>query len=334
MAEPAPLVELWRGDRVESRHRGHAVVADARGGIVAAWGDPAAVIYPRSSCKMLQALPLAESGAGFLGQERLALACASHSGAAAHVTRVAAWLDDLGLSEPDLRCGPQVPDDAPERHRLRDAGAAPGQLHNNCSGKHAGFLALGQRLGGGPEYVGIDHPVQREVREAFEQMTGETSPSWGIDGCSAPNFACTVAGLAAAMARMADPSGLGRARGDAARALVAAMCAHPLLVAGEGRACTELMRATGGRVALKTGAEGVYVAILPARGLGVALKVEDGATRASESAITALLSRLGALDAADPAAVRRRVPDLPSRRGIAAARIAPAPELWAGGAPL
>ncbi len=335
MSDAVPLVDVWRGDMVESRHRGHAVIADARGGVRAAWGDPAAVIYPRSSCKMLQALPLLESGAGAgLPSERLALACASHNGAAIHVERVLRWLGDIGYEEDDLRCGPQLPDDAPERRRLRDAHLPACQIHNNCSGKHAGFLMLRRHLGAGSEYVEIDHPVQQAVRAAFEEMTGETSPVWGVDGCSAPNFACTLTGLATAMARMADPSGLGRARGDAARALVAAMAEHPLLVAGEGRACTELMTAIGNGVAVKTGAEAVFVAILPGQGLGVALKIEDGATRASECAIATLLIRLGAINPAHPAAVRRMSPILPNRRGFPAARIAPAPAFWSGGAPL
>jgi L-asparaginase II len=335
MAEAHPMVEVWRGDLPESRHRGHAVVCDAAGAVRAAWGDPEAVILPRSSCKMLQALPLLESGAGAgLGAERLALACASHSGGAMHVEGVADWLEDLGLGEADLRCGPQVPDDAPERHRLRAAGEAPGQLHNNCSGKHAGFLMLGQRLGGGPDYVAIDHPVQRAVREAFEEMCGAPSPGWGIDGCAAPNFACTLRGLAWAMARMADPRGLGPAREAAARRLVEGMLAHPLLLSGEGRACAELMTAMGGRVVVKTGAEAVYTAILPERRLGVALKIEDGATRASESAITAILARLGAIDARDPAAARRLDPPVLSRLGAVAGAIRPDPSFWAGGAPL
>lgn len=333
MTDPVTMVETWRGPLTESRHRGHAVVCDAAGGVVAAWGDPDAVIFPRSSCKMLQALPLVESGAAAgLSDERLALACASHNGAGMHVSRVAAWLGDMGLAEPDLRCGPQVPDDAPERHRLRAAGETACQLHNNCSGKHAGFLALNRHLGGGTEYVEIDHPVQKAVRAAFEEMTGAASPGWGVDGCSAPNFATTVRGLAAAMARMADPRGLGRARADAARRLVAAMVAHPELVAGTGRACTELMEAMGGAVAVKTGAEAVFVAILPARGLGVAVKIEDGATRASECAIAALLVRLGAVEADDPAVTRRLLPPIVSRRGFPAGGIRPAAALWEGGA--
>jgi L-asparaginase II len=329
------MVEVWRGSIAESHHRGHAVICDARGAIRAAWGDPEAVILPRSSCKILQALPLLESGAGAgLTSEQLALACASHAGAAMHVERVARWLDELGLGEADLRCGPQVPEDDAERHLLRDQGRRPSQLHNNCSGKHAGFLTLNGRLGGGAEYVEIDHPVQQAVKAAFEEMCDAPSPGWGIDGCSAPNFGTTMHGLALAMARMADPRGLGAAREAAARRLVEAMVSYPLLVAGPGRACSELMAAMGGAVAIKTGAEAVYTAILPAQGLGVALKIEDGATRASECAIAALLVRLGAVAADDPAVARRLNPPLTSRRGFPAGSIRPHPGFWAEGAVL
>lgn len=300
----ARLIELWRGGLRESSHLGHVVVADANG-IVEAWGEPGAVIFPRSSCKMIQALPLVESGAADaagLGPEQLALACASHEGAAMHTSRVAAWLETLGLGEPDLRCGSHMPGDAEERKRLICSDTAPCQLHNNCSGKHAGFLTLNRRLGGDSEYVEVDHPVQKAVRRAFEEVTGETAAGWGVDGCSAPNFACTVEGLARAMAGFADP-GPG-VRGAAQRRLVEAMLAHPELVAGEGRACTGLMRAMGGRVAVKTGAEAVFVAILPDRGLGIALKVVDGGTRGAEAAITALMVRMGLLDPAHPVARR------------------------------
>lgn len=335
MTDAMTMVEVWRGDIPESYHRGHAVICDARGEIRAAWGNPEAVILPRSSCKMLQALPLLDSGAARgLSTERLALACASHQGAEIHTSRVAAWLADMDMTDSDLRCGPQIPDDSVERGRLREAVEAPCQLHNNCSGKHAGFLTLNRHLRGGSEYVEPDHIVQRAVRAAFEEMTGAPSPGYGIDGCSAPNFATTMHGLAWAMARMADPTGLGRAREDGARALVAAMLAHPLLVAGEGRACSELMRAAGGKVAIKTGAEGVFVAIWPERGLGLALKIEDGTTRASECAVAALLVRMGALSPEHPATLRRMTPGLPNRRGIVAGHIRPAPGLWANGAPI
>jgi len=320
MAGAVAMVEVWRGGMAESRHRGHAVICDATGAVVEAWGDPDAVILPRSSVKMIQALPLIESGAADaagLGTAELALACASHEGAPTHVARVAAWLDRLGLSEADLRCGAQPTRDRAERKRMLIAGEAPSQLHNNCSGKHAGFLTLAQHLRAGPDYNDTAHPVQRAVRAAFEDATGEHSPCHAIDGCSAPNFATTMHGLARAMAffAAARPDG-GALRNRAAGRLTQAMLAHPDLVAGEGRACTELMRAMGGTVAVKTGAEGVFVAILPGRGLGVAVKIEDGATRASEAAITGLLVRLGVLDPAHPAARRRLGDPIRNWRGI------------------
>ncbi|MCB1390930.1 MAG: asparaginase [Rhodobacteraceae bacterium] len=318
-----PLIDLWRGDLLESRHLGHAVICDAQG-VVEAWGDPGAVIFPRSSCKMIQALPLLESGAGAgLPAHRLALACASHNGASIHVDAVRAWLADNGQSEADLRCGVQIPDDPAEHKRLLCTGDSACQVHNNCSGKHAGFLTLNRHLRGGPEYTEVDHPVQKAVRDAFEDVTGEDSPGWGVDGCSAPNFATTIGGLARAMARFATATA-SDARGRAMVALREAMVAHPDLVAGEGRACTELMRAMNG-VAIKTGAEAVFVAILPGRGLGVALKVIDGGTRASEAAVVALLARLGVLDASHPMAMKRLGDPIRNRRGLLAARIATAP---------
>lgn len=307
MTQPIPFVEIWRGDMLESQHLGHAVVCDASGQIVESWGDAEKVIYPRSSCKMLQALPLIESGAAAahgLGAEHLALACASHQGAAIHTDRVQLWLNDLGLSVSDFRCGPQKPSDKDAHEALVRAGKQPCQIHNNCSGKHSGFLTLNKHLGAGSEYGEVDHPVQVAARASFEEMTGETAEFYGIDGCSAPNFSTSVAGLARAMARMARPQGTG-ARAQAATQLVEAMRMHPDLVAGEGRACTELMRAMDGKVAVKTGAEAVFVAILPEQGLGMALKIVDGGTRAAEAAIAALLVKYGALDAKHPMAVKR-----------------------------
>ena len=296
----AELIELWRGALQEGVHRGHAVIHDGTD-IVEAWGDPTAIIYPRSSCKMVQALPLLESGAADaagLGPEQLALACASHNGAALHVEKVGLWLSGMGLQESDLRCGCHKPWDKDESRRLTCSDHAPNQLHNNCSGKHAGFLTWTKHAGAGPEYVEIDHPLQKAIRQATAEVAGEEVAGVGIDGCSAPNFAGSITGLARSMAAFAQPDGSARGRGMAR--LVDAMRAHPDLVAGEGRACTELMRATGGRVAVKTGAEAVYIAIIPEKKLGVAVKIEDGGTRASEAAITALLVHLGVLDAGHP----------------------------------
>ena len=335
MTEPACLTEVWRGDFLESRHRGHAVVCDADGEVRAAWGDPDTVILPRSSAKMLQALPLVEcAGDGALSDERIALACASHSGAAMHTEAVAAWLAAMGLDEADLRCGPQVPDDRPARERLRRAGRDPDQLHNNCSGKHAGFLALARRFGGGAEYVEPEHPVQVRVRATIEEMTGAPSPGFAIDGCCAPNFATRLSGLALAMARMAAPDALGPARGAAARRIVEAMMARPLLISGEGRPCSELTEAMRGRGTVKFGAESVYAAILPVDGLGVAIKVEDGSPRGSECAITALLVRAGVLAADDPVTRKWLTPAVRNRRGAVVGGLRPAPDFYDDGRPL
>ena len=325
MVQPVAMAEVWRGSLLESLHLGHAVIVGGNGEVVQAWGDPAKTIYPRSSCKMIQALPLVESGAE-LTTEQLALACASHNGAAIHRERVTRWLDDIGLGEADLRCGPQEPADIDERDRLILAHEAPCQIHNNCSGKHTGFLTLTKRMGAGPEYVDPDHPVQRAVKAAFEEVTGEASPGYGIDGCSAPNFATSLTGLARAMAAFAAAAE-GGARGTAMVRLRQAMARHPDLVAGEGRSCTELMRAMKGKVTVKTGAEGVFVAIVPERRLGIALKIEDGATRGAECALTALLCGLGLLDPEHPAARHRMNVIQTNRRGFETGMIRPASEL-------
>ncbi|PJF08669.1 asparaginase [Pseudorhodobacter sp. MZDSW-24AT] len=302
-----PMVELWRGGRLESQHAGHAVIW-GEGGMVEAWGNPAAIIYPRSSCKMIQALPLVESGAADaagLSDRHLALSCASHEGAALHVEATGRWLAGLGLSESDLRCGAHEPYDRDERLRLIRAEEKPCQLHNNCSGKHCGFLTMTRHMKADPEYVELDHPLQRAIRQVTEEVCQETVAGHGIDGCSAPNFATSLAGLARAMQSFAAARDTGDARQRAMARLRDAMATHPEMVAGEGRACTELMRAMGGRVAIKTGAEAVFVAMIPEQRLGLALKIADGGTRASEAAVVALLVRLGVLEAGHPMAQKR-----------------------------
>ncbi len=328
MANPVDLVEVLRGDLLESVHQGHAVVCDDLGQIVDAWGDPTATIYPRSSCKMVQALPLLESGAGaHLTDEQLALACASHNGAAIHTDRVQAWLNDLDLTDDAFRCGPQMPADKDARYGLIRAHEKPCQIHNNCSGKHAGFLTLTKHLRAGPDYELIDHPVQQACKAAFEEVTQETSPMFGIDGCSAPNHACTVHGLARAMAFFASADDRADTRSQAAARLTTAMATYPELVAGETRACTDLMRAMDHKVAVKTGAEGVFIAIIPEKRLGVALKIADGATRASEAAIAAILVKLGVLNPEHPAAKARMAPPVQNWRKTVTGHIQPAKAL-------
>ncbi len=330
MAHPVPMVEIWRGPLAESVHSGHAVICDERGAIREAWGDPDALILPRSSSKMIQALPMVESGAAAdLSAEQLALSCASHNGAPEHTARVSAWMTEMGLGDDDFRCGPHMPMGEAARNEMIRTGETPCQVHNNCSGKHAGFLTLSRHMGAGAEYIDPEHPVQRACLQAFEEVTEETSPGFGIDGCSVPNHACTVHGMGRAMARYAAAQEGADARQTAMVRLWQAMVAHPDLVAGDGRACTELMRACSEPVALKTGAEAFYVAIIPGRKLGVALKIADGGTRAAECSIASLLIRLGVLDPNHPTARKYVNAAIPNARGIDAATIRPVASLIA-----
>ncbi len=317
MADCPVLVEVSRGDVVESRHRGSVAVADAAGRLIAGWGDPHRPIFPRSAVKPLQALPLLDSGAAArfgLDDRQIALACASHGGEADHVAAVSHWLDALGLTDAALECGAHWPSDTEAARELARSGQPPCALHNNCSGKHSGFLttarAMGEDLAG---YVGFDHPVQRRVALTLSEMMGldVAALPWGIDGCSIPTFAIPLSAVATGMARLADPSHLGPTRAAACDRIRAAMRAHPHLVAGTGRACTVLLRAVPD-VVVKAGAEGVYTAAVPRRGLGVALKIEDGTARAAEMALLAVLDHLGALDADARAALADRYP-LPIR---------------------
>jgi len=286
------LVEVTRGDLVESRHRGAVAIADASGKLVWSCGDVERPIYPRSAVKMLQALTLVESGAADafgLGEEELALACASHSGEAFHVEAVRAWLGRIGLDEDALACGAPVGAD----------GRPLTRAHHNCSGKHTGFLTDARHLGVETQgYERPDHPVQRRVLAAMAEMAGVDPAHMpvAVDGCTAPAVALPLRALATAVARIADTSCLAPDRAAAARRLDAAVKAKPLYVAGTGRACTALIQAGAGAVSAKTGAEGVFVAAVSSLGIGVALKVDDGATRGAETAIAAVLAALGAVD--------------------------------------
>jgi L-asparaginase II len=257
-----------------------------------------------------------------LSTAQLAFACASHGGMPIHVEMARDWVAALDLKETDLRCGAHYPFDHDSEFAMISAGDKPCQFHNNCSGKHSGFLTLGKHLKAGPEYIESDHPVQKAVLEQFERVTGETSPGFGIDGCSAPNFASTLHGMARAMAHFAAS-----AEDSAEARLHRAMRQHPEYVSGEGRTCTELMRAMNGKVAIKTGAEGFYTAILPDQKLGIALKIEDGTTRASECAMAAILVKLGVLEADHPAALRVMNAPVLNRREVTTGYIRPAPAL-------
>ena len=325
MIQPVSMAEIWRGPFLESVHTGHAVVCDETGEIVQAWGDPNKIVLSRSSSKMIQALPLIESGAADrfgLTHQQLALACSSHAGMPIHVTMVKNWLSALELDDNALRCGAHYPYHRGSEVEMIANGEKPCQWHNNCSGKHSGFLTLTKHLGAGPEYVDPAHPVQKAVSDAHARLTDETPPGFGIDGCSAPNFASTLHGMARAMARFAAAP-----EGSAEERLHRAMRAHPEYVAGDGKACTDLMRAANGKIAIKTGAEGFFNAILPDRKLGISLKISDGTTRASECAMAAILVKLGALEPDHPAVSNVMNAPIRNRRKIQTGWIRPAPPL-------
>jgi len=291
------VVEVTRGPSVESFHRGAGAVVDADGGVVLAFGDVARPVFPRSAIKALQALPLIESGAADnygLGEKAIALACASHSGEPAHVAVASAMLAAAGMDVSALACGAHWPLGVEAARALARSGGAPTALHNNCSGKHAGFVCLACASGIDPTgYETPDHGVQREVKAAIEDVIGEKldASRRGIDGCSIPTYAIPLRALAFGFARFGAGQGLGPARAAAARRIRAAVAAHPWAVAGTRRFDTEVMSLLGARAFTKTGAEGVFCAALPEQGLGLAVKADDGAGRAAEVMIAALIAK-------------------------------------------
>ena len=325
------LVEVTRGEMVESRHRVSACIVDTQGRVLRAWGDFEQLVYPRSAIKSIQAIPLVESGAADLfglGDEELALACASHSGEAAHTERVAAWLHRIGCSPDDLECGTHLPYNPAEERRMLRAGEEPSTIHNNCSGKHTGMLTTARHLGEPTRgYIRREHPVQQRILGVMEQMAGLElgEAPWGVDGCGIPTVALPLGNLAFAMARIADPGSLPDKRAEAVMRLRTAWARHPLLVGGTDSFDTRFMQALGSRVLVKVGAEGVMCVVVPEHGLGLALKVEDGSKRAPGIAAAGVLRAVGLISDAEWEALDgiARVP-LASRAGLRVGEVRPA----------
>ena len=289
------LVEVTRGGMVESVHRGRACIVDADGHVLAQWGDIEAPVYPRSAVKAIQAIPLVETGAldaYGLGDQELALACSSHHGEIRHTRIAEAWIRRLGLTVDDYECGAHLPTDTETAHEMIRHGETPTAFHNNCSGKHAGFLTTalhkGEPIKG---YVRFDHPVQQRVLGVMEQMTGQdlSQAPWGVDGCAIPTVGIPLGAIAYAMARIGAPKDLPDSRAEAVTRIRRAWRAHPHLIAGKDSFDTGMMQAAGGLVLVKGGAEGVGCAVLPKQGLGIALKIDDGTPRAREVALAALI---------------------------------------------
>jgi len=346
----ANRVDVFRGVEVESRHRVHAVVVGRTAGEEVRFGDPTILTYWRSSMKPFQALPLVEDGvteALPLEPAELALCCASHAGSPDHVKAVADILERMGLDEGDLRCGPHPPLDREEARALARSGQEARAIHNNCSGKHAGMLALAVHHGWSTEgYTEQDHPVQGRIRGALRDWL-DVDPgglTWGVDGCGVPTPYLSLRQMARAFARFGRAAadgglpGVGAAtdaRGpDGERAagpgstpaarVVAAMTGHPERVSGWGRPVTRIMEATGGRLLAKEGAEGVLCLAGPSEGWGLALKVSDGARRATTPAALAIVESMGFLGAVEAEALEDlRRPVIRNRRDVAVGEVVP-----------
>jgi len=303
------LVRIRRGLEVESQHRGAWVLTDSNGRVLAGAGEFSRPVFVRSAVKSLQALPLLETGAaerfGFSDVE-IALTLASHNAEKRQTEAVLGLLARLGLFESDLKCGVEPPRDGEARQRLKAEGKQPTALHNNCSGKHAGFLALALHLGAPKEhYLDPAGPGQTLVRAAVLAMSGVEPDelTTAVDGCSAPTFRMPLTGLATAFARISNPSGLQRARREACERMVAAVAAHPEMIAGVHRICTDLARVTKGRIFPKVGGDAVYGIGVCGADRGLAIKIDDGSNRGLHPFVVALLAKFGFLSPAEQEAL-------------------------------
>jgi L-asparaginase II len=302
------LVEALRGGRVESWHRGAVAVSDVDGRLVLALGDVRQAVYPRSAVKALQALPLVESGAAekfHFTDAEIALACASHSGEPIHVETARAMLAKCGRDRATLECGAHWPADAEAARALAASGGEATALHNNCSGKHAGFICLSCGANVDPAgYVKVDHYAQIEVRRCLEEMTQtQLEGRDAVDGCAVPTYSIPLAALAQGFARFGAGVGMTAARQAAAAHIRRAIASYPQLVGGTGRFDTLIAATLGTRALVKGGAEGVYCGALPALGLGLAIKCDDGAGRAAEAVMSTLIARCLPLADAERAAL-------------------------------
>ena len=293
-------IEVLRGSFQESLHLVHAVVTDSSGKVVEGWGDIDFLTFPRSAVKPLQAIPLILSGAEErfqMSTAELAMACSSHGAEPAHLRVVSSWLERIGCEADDLECGSHWPSHEESAHDLARAGSYPVALHNNCSGKHTGFLTLArQRQFDLKGYIQPDHPIQKEIRSILEYMMEldlKDAPM-GIDGCSIPTWGVPLRAIARGIARFSTGDQLTKEHQLACKKLRSAMVTEPYFVAGTDRHCTRVMKAFGGSVVCKTGAEGVFAAGVPELGLGIALKAQDGTKRAAEVALSHILHQVGA----------------------------------------
>lgn len=325
------FVEVTRNDTVESRHFGAAVVCDHNGTVVESWGDVEQLVFPRSALKPMLAIQLIESGASnhfALSDAELSLACSSHQGEQMHQTLVESWLHRLGLREEHLACGAVLPEDTERAHQLLAAGQQGCRIHHNCSGKHSGFLTtalhLGLPLSG---YHLLEHPLQQLSLQILSDLAAIDLSQYpmGIDGCGLPAPTMPLIKLAHATARFAKPVDLSTERAQAIYRLHTAISNEPLYVAGHGTVVSELNEVTQGAVLAKTGAEGIVIAAIPERGLGIAIKIADGNARARSVALLRILDHIDALTPQAKQQLQAHIaPTILNSNGLAVGEIRPA----------
>lgn len=324
------LVNRWRGNAIESRHRGSVAVVEASGRVIAAMGDVQRAVFPRSAIKFLQAIPFVESGAVEayeLDDRHIALACASHNGEPVHVDLAQDWLERIECKHDDLECGATLPMHQATQFELMAEGRGPQRIHHNCSGKHLGFLSTckhrGEQIG---NYRLYNHSAQQRWFEVLESVsnTRVAQLPWGYDGCAIPTLAIPLQRIALAMARFGDASRFEGERRTAVERIHAAITANPYMVAGQERLCTALMERLAPHILVKVGADGVYTAVIPEHGLGVALKIDDGNDSAARVALGAVLQSLGLLPADEIKVLGEYLrPSVTNSRGEIIGRIEP-----------
>lgn len=314
-------VEVLRGASLESQHEVHAVIVDESGKLVQSYGDANFLTFPRSAIKMLQALPLLESGAADhyqLSDSEICLACASHHAEKEHLQLVSRWLDKISLNESFLACGPQKPVNEQALCEMYKAGLSAAPLMNNCSGKHTGFLTTCQHLQEDPRgYEKFAHPVQKRLRKVLSETMriDHDKLAYGIDGCSIVTYATPLQNIAIGMSTLINPKE-SVDRKTAAQRILKAVTSEPFYLAGTGDFTTVVNQKTQGRSVVKVGAEGVYAGVLPEKGLAFAIKAVDGAKRAAEVATAQLLLRLGGIATSEVQELKQFVePTLVSWRG-------------------
>ena len=325
------FVEVTRNKTVESRHFGAAAVCDFKGNIVESWGDVDGLVFPRSALKPMLAIHLIESGASdhyHLNDAELSLACSSHQGEQMHQILVEAWLKRLGLTENDLACGAVLPEHTESAHQLLASGQHGRRIHHNCSGKHTGFLTTALHLDLPlDDYNLLNHPLQQQSLNILSDLADIDLTQYpiGIDGCGLPAPTMPLIQLARATARFANPENLSKKRALAIHRLHEAINNEPLYIAGHGSMVSELNEITNGTVLAKTGAEGIVTAALPKQGLGIALKISDGSSRARSVALLAILDHLNVLSDEEKQRLQNHIsPILLNSRELAVGEIRPA----------